>query len=293
MAKNTSFDLYQEVTDRIVEMLEQGIAPWRSPIMGAEAAGYPRNLVTDKPYRGVNVFLLAFTAWSQGYGSSYWLTFNQAKTKGGMVRKGETSSMVVFWKQYETEDRDTGEAKTVPVLRYYRVFNAEQCEGIDVPDASTFEPVDFAPLEACERIVDGYPNGPAIEHGGTRAYYRPSTDTVRLPEPDGFTTGEEYYATLFHELAHSAGHSSRLDRGLDTEPASFGSPDYGREELIAEMAASFLSAEAGIHPATLANSAAYLQGWLTCLKQDKKLVIQAAGAGQKAADWILGRKFAE
>lgn len=293
MAKNTSFDLYQEVTDRIVEMLEQGVAPWRSPIMGAEAAGYPRNLVTDKPYRGVHVFLLAFNAWSQGYGSSYWLTFNQAKTKGGMVRKGEKSSMVVFWKQYETEDRDTGEAKTVPVLRYYRVFNAEQCEGIEVPDATTFTPADFAPLEACEHIVSGYPNGPAIEHGGTRAFYRPSTDTVRLPEPKRFTAGEAYYATLFHELAHSTGHSRRLDRGLDTEPAPFGSPSYCREELIAEMAASFLSAEAGIHPATLGSSAAYLQGWLTCLKQDKKLVIQAARAGQKAADWVLDRKFGE
>lgn len=293
MAKSTTFDLYQEVTDRIVEMLEQGVAPWRSPIMGAGTAGHPRNLASGKPYRGVNVFLLAFTAWSQGYGSSYWLTFKQAKAKGGTVKKGEKSTMVVFWNQYETEDRETGEAKTVPVLRYYRVFNAEQCEGIEIPDASTFEPVDFAPLDACHRIVAGYPNGPTIDHGGSRAYYRPSTDSVRLPKPERFTAGEAYYATLFHELAHSTGHSSRLDRGLDTEPTPFGSPDYGREELIAEMAACFLSAGTGIHPATLANSAAYLQGWLTSLKQDKKLVIQAAGAGQKAADWILDRKFGE
>lgn len=122
MAKNTSIDLYQEVTDRIIEMLEQGVAPWRSPIMDNGTAGHPRNLITGKPYRGVNVFLLAFTAWSQGYGSSYWLTFKQARDRGGMVRKGEKSSMVVFWKQYEAEDRETGEAKTVPVLRYYRVF---------------------------------------------------------------------------------------------------------------------------------------------------------------------------
>lgn len=293
MASTTSFDLYQEVTDRIVEMLEQGVAPWRSPIMGAGTAGHPRNLITGKPYRGVNVFLLAFTAWSQGYGSACWLTFNQAKAKGGMVRKGEKSTMIVFWKQYETEDRETGEAKTVPVLRYYRVFNAEQCDGIEIPDASTFESMEFAPLDVCEQIVAGYPNAPTIEHGGTRAFYRPSTDTVRMPEPERFTAGEEYYATLFHELAHSTGHSSRLDRGLDIEPACFGSPDYCREELIAEMAACFLSAEAGIAPATLPNAAAYLQGWLIRLKQDKKLVIQAAGAGQKAADWILARRFDE
>lgn len=293
MAKSTTFDLYQEVTDRIIEMLEQGVAPWRSPIMGTGTAGHPRNLATGKPYRGVNVFLLAFTAWSEGYGSSHWLTFNQARDRGGMVRKGEKSSMVVFWKQYETEDRETGEAKTVPVLRYYRVFNAEQCEGVETPDASTIQPVDFAPLEACERVVAGYPDGPTIEHGGTRAYYRPGTDTVRLPEPERFTAGEAYYATLFHELVHSTGHSRRLDRGLDTELAPFGSPSYGREELIAETAACFLSAEAGIAPATLPNAAAYLQGWLKCLKQDKKLVIQAAGAGQKAADWILDHRFVE
>jgi len=290
---SSSLDLYQEVTDRIVEMLEQGVAPWRSPIMGSGSAGYPKNLASGKPYRGVNVFLLAFTAWSQGYGSSSWLTFKQAKGKGGSIRKGEKSSLVVFWKQHELEDRQTGKPKAVPVLRYYRVFNAEQCEGIEDPNVVPFEPAAFTPLESCERIVAGYVDGPAIEHGGTRAFYRPSNDTVRMPEPERFSPSEEYYGTLFHELAHSTGHSSRLDRGLDTEPSAFGSPDYGREELIAEIAAAFLSAEAGIDPVTIENSAAYLQGWLNCLKQDKKLVMQAAGAGQKAADRIVGRTFGE
>lgn len=289
----SSLDLYQEVTDRIIEMLEQGVTPWRSPIMGRGSAGYPKNLTSGKPYRGVNVFLLAFTAWSQGYGSSCWLTFKQAKDKGGSVRKGEKSSLVVFWKQYETEDKDTGHPKIVPVLRYYRVFNAEQCEGIAIPDAVPFAPADFTPLASCEQIVSGYTDGPTIEHGGTRAFYRPESDTVRVPEPTRFSPAEEYYGTLFHELAHSTGHSSRLDRGLDTAPAPFGSPDYGKEELVAEMASAFLCAEAGIDPVTIENSAAYLQGWLTCLKQDKKLVMQAAGAGQKAADRIVGRVFGE
>jgi len=292
MAK-PSFDLYQEVTDRIIEMLEQGVAPWRSPIMGTGSAGYPKNLTSGKPYRGVNVFLLAFTAWSQGYGSSCWLTFNQAKSKGGSIRKGEKSSKVVFWKQYEIEDTETGKPKLVPVLRSYRVFNAEQCDGIEVPDAVPFEPLEFTPMEACEQIITEYKNGPTIEHGGTRAFYRPSTDAVRVPESTRFSSSEEYYGTLFHELAHSTGHSSRLDRGLDTEPTAFGAPDYGKEELVAEIASAFLCAEAGIDPVTIKNSAAYLQGWLRCLKQDKKLVMQAAGAGQKAADWIVGRTFGE
>ena len=116
-----SFDLYQTVTDQIVAMLEAGVVPWRSPILGRTTAGHPKNLNTGKQYRGVNVFLLAFTAYAKGYGSSYWLTFNQAKERGGNVRKGEKSSMVVFWKQYETADKQTGDPTKIPILRYYNV----------------------------------------------------------------------------------------------------------------------------------------------------------------------------
>lgn len=129
-----------------------------------------------------------------------------------------------------------------------------------------------------------------MEHGGGQAYYRPSEDLVRLPEPARFRSSEDYYATLFHEYAHSTGHSKRLDRKLDSDPQPFGSPDYGREELIAEMAAAFLCGQAGIHPAVVENQAAYLQGWLKTLKSDKKLVIAAAGQAQKAADWIRNER---
>lgn len=285
-----SFDLYQEVTDQIIEMLEKGVIPWRSPILGQTKAGYPKNLESNREYRGVNVFLLAMTAWAQGYGSAYWLTFNQAKQKGGAVKKGEKSTMVVFWKQYDTQDKETGEAITVPILRYYRVFNAEQCEGVPVPDAATFEPSEFKPIEQAEAIVKGYADAPAIEHGGQRAYYLCNQDIVRLPEPTRFADTESYYATLFHELAHSTGNKKRLDRGLDTNPQPFGSPDYGREELVAEMAAAYLSAHAGVKPATLDNAAGYIQGWIKQLKGDKRLVVSAAGAAQKAADWIRGER---
>lgn len=282
------FDIYQNVTDQIIAMLEKGVVPWRSPILGRQSAGMPKNLESGKEYRGVNVFLLAFTAWTNGYESSYWLTFNQAKQKKGSVKKGEKSSFVIFWKQYETTDKETGEPTKVPVLRYYRVFNVAQCEGIAMPDAATFTPTDFQPIDAAETIVKAYADAPAIEHGGTRAFYRPSTDSVRLPEQTRFASCEEYYSTLFHELAHSTGHSKRLDRKLDTEPQPFGSPDYGKEELVAEMASAFLSAHVGIQPVTIENQAAYLQGWLKQLRGDKKLVIAAAGAAQKASDWIRG-----
>jgi antirestriction protein ArdC len=289
--RSSSFDLYQVVTDQVVAMLESGVAPWRSPILGRQSAGYPRNLTSGKKYRGVNVFLLAFTAYAKGYESAHWLTMKQANERGGTIRKGEKSSLVVFWKPLESVDVKTGEKKESFVLRYYNVFNADQCDGITAPDAATFTPIDFNPIEAAEKIVSGYANGPAVQHGGAQAYYRPSTDVVQLPEPTRFTSAEEYYGTRFHELAHSTGHSSRLDRGLDTDPKPFGSPDYGREELIAELCAAFLCGHAGITPATLANSAAYLDGWIHTLKQDKKLIVSSAGAAQRAADWILCERF--
>lgn len=287
----SSFDLYQTVTDQIVAMLEAGIVPWRSPILGRSTAGHPKNLNTGKGYRGVNIFLLAFTAFAKGYGSSFWLTFNQAKERGGNVRKGEKSSMVIFWKQYEAADKQSGEPVKVPVLRYYNVFNAEQIDGIEIPDAAKWEPIEFKPIEEAEKIAAGYLGGPAVHHdGGQKAYYRPSTDTVHLPEQTRFATVEEYYSTLFHELSHSTGHHTRLDRKIDTNPKPFGSADYGKEELVAEMSAAFLCSSAGIQPTVIANQAAYVGGWLKQIKADKKLVISAAGQAQRSADWICHQR---
>ncbi len=291
-----SIDVHSIITDQIVTMLEQGVVPWRSPILAktSDGGGWPKNLERNQPYRGVNVFLLAFTAWAKGYASPYWATFNQAKARGSMVKKGEKSTMVVFWKPYETTDKETGKPVTVPVLRYYNVFNIEQCEGLTPPSptepAPAEEVVEFTPSEIADALARGYEGGPAVSHRGTRAFYRPLSDEVQLPEPVKFRTSEDYYSTLFHELAHSTGHSSRLDRGIDTNLAPFGSPDYGREELVAEMAAAFLCGHAGIAPVTIEGHAAYLQGWISTLKGDKRLVIAAAGAAQKATDWIRGTR---
>lgn len=284
-----STDLYTTITEQLIGMLEQGVIPWRSPIMAKAGGGWPKNLERGQEYRGVNVFLLAYAAWQKGYASPYWLTFNQAKARGGSVRKGEKSTLVVFWKPYETMDRETGEAVTVPVLRFYHVFNTEQCEGMSLPTPTQEATgIAFSPVEAAESLAKGYAGGPATIHHGTQAYYMPQADEVHIPEPAQFRSTEDYYATLYHELAHSTGHSSRLARGLDTTPAPFGSKDYGREELVAEMAAAFLCGHAGIAPATVTNHAAYIQGWITTLKGDKRLAISAAGVAQKAADWIRG-----
>jgi len=288
-----ALDIYKAVTDRIVELLEQGTVPWRQPIRGSGGEGpYPTNLTSDRAYRGINVFLLAVTAWAEGYESPYWLTFRQAKEKGGHVRKGEKGSLMIFWKQYATQDKESGKDITVPVLRRYTVFNTEQCEGIETPSPATPESNEevqtFTPIEAAASIGDGYLGGPRIEHGGTRAFYRPREDLVRIAEPDRFVDAESYYTTLFHELVHSTGHSSRIDRGLDENLSPFGSADYSKEELVAEMGAAFLAAAAGISLQTIEQSAAYIDGWRRKLSSDTKLVIQAAGAAQRASDWILG-----
>ncbi|UYV12407.1 MAG: zincin-like metallopeptidase domain-containing protein [Phycisphaera sp.] len=288
-----ALDVYTAVTGRIIELLDRGTVPWRHPIRGAGGEqSLPTSLASQRAYRGINVFLLAVTAWLEGYESPYWLTYVQARKMGGHVRKGEKGSLVILWKQYATQDKETGEDITVPVLRHYTVFNAEQCEGIEVPSPATAEDQDekaeFTPIEAAAAIVEHYEGGPRIEHKGSRALYQPKADLVRIADPDRFVDPESYYATLFHELVHSTGHSSRLDRGLDENLSPFGSADYSKEELVAEMGAAFLAAASGIGQATIDQSAAYIDGWRKKLSSDTKLVVQAAGAAQKAADWVLG-----
>jgi len=294
-----ALDIYQAVTDRILELLNQGTVPWRQPFKrgsGGES-GMPKNLISDKEYRGINVFLLAVTAMLESYDSPYWLTFKQAKERNAHVRKGEKGSLVIFWKQYATTNKMTGDPVKVPVMRHYTLFNTSQCEGLELPAApeAKVEPdtqeTPFEPIVEAMAIVDGYKDAPRIEHQSGRAFYRSSEDLVSLPEPREFVDRESYYATLFHELVHSTGHSKRLDRGIDTKLAPFGSSDYSKEELVAEMGAAFLAAASGISPPTIEQSAAYIESWIKKLKGNKKLVVQAAGAGQKAADWVLGGHF--
>jgi len=287
-----ALDVYQAVTDRIIELLEQGTVPWKQPIRSGSTGDLPTNLESKKHYRGINVFLLAVSAWVEGYESPYWLTYRQAQKKGGHIRKGEKGSLVIFWKQFATKDRKTGDAITIPVLRHYTVFNTEQCEEIETPGASApeIEIEPFEPIEEAAKIVTGFAGGPRIEHRGARAFYRPREDLVQLAEPERFVDRESYYVTLFHELAHSTGHRSRLDRARENNPPAFGSADYSKEELVAEMGAAFLAAASGISLGTIEQSAAYIDGWRKRLSDDPKLVIQAAGAGQRAADWIAGER---
>lgn len=277
-------DVYQLITDRIIALLEAGVVPWQKP--WNSVSGPPRNFISQKAYRGINLFLLH----AAGYQCPFWLTFNQIESLAGKVKKGEKSFPIVFWKIFETEEK--GEVHKIPFLRYYRVFNVLQCEGI--PWTKAGAPVaPFEPIERCEGLVRGMPKRPAIDQGRGRAGYSPFLDRIEMPDAASFASRQAYYNTLFHELTHATGHSSRLGRKEIVEVHQFGSDPYSREELVAEMGAAFLSAEAGISPATLSQSAAYIQNWLRRLKDDRKLVVQAAAQAQKAADYILGTKFDE
>ncbi len=275
--------VYSIVTEQILKQLESGVAPWHKPWR----ADPPCNLISGKPYRGINTFLLA----TQGYGSRYWLTFNQANKLGGHIRKGEKSSIVTFWNVGEEKpvrDADGRELKSRPfLLRYYRVFNIEQTEGIaDKLGLGNAAPR-VASIEGCEAIVSGMPNAPRMEQDG-RAWYRPSTDTVGMPSRSLFNSAEEYYSTLFHELTHSTGHPSRVGREGIEQLNTFGSESYSKEEMIAEMGAAMLCGVTGIERKTLPNSAAYLQSWIDVLKSDSRMVVSAASQAQKAADYIQG-----
>ena len=276
--------VYGLITEQILEALEAGVVPWREPwTLGPGMM--PQN-VDGRAYNGINAFMLAMAP----YQDTRWITYRKARELGGFVRKGEKSTIVVFWKPLdrEVEDRDTGEKeiKTFWLLRYYRVFNVEQCDGLDLKPMET--PSEFDPIDAAEKIVAGMPKPPSMDHnGGDRAYYRPSADEIHLPARASFDSAEEYYSTAFHELGHSTGHKSRLNRKGIEAVAPFGSPTYSKEELVAEFAAAFLCAMAGIAN-TMDNSAAYIQGWISKLKSDKRLAVTAAGQGQKAARYILG-----
>ncbi len=275
---------YEIITETIIEKLERGTVPWHQP-WSSEAA---KNLISKRDYRGINVFLLG----ASRYANPYWLTFRQAKQLGGHVKKGERSTPMVFWKWLERErdNPDTGEIETVstPLLRYYRVFNVEQCEGIPAEKVPALENArDFRPIEEAERVVQEMPQRPIIQHEAAQAFYRPSADVVNMPAPKLFTGDEEYYSTLFHELTHATGHESRLKR-LDTDKvAAFGGKDYSQEELVAEMGSAFLYGHCGIAERIIDNSAAYIQGWLRRLRNDKSLVVFVAAQAQKAVDFIL------
>ncbi len=280
-------DTFAMVTDRIIAALEKGVIPWKKPWAGTSGA---ISHVTGKKYSLLNQLLLE--------DPGEYITFKQAVEEGGHVKKGEKGKFVVFWKWLDKKDEDgkiiigdNGQPEKIPYLKYYTVFNISQCEGID-PKYIVSLPVqsDLKPDGKAERILQGYIDRSKVTFVSKecdQAYYSPMADTIVVPLLSQFGDIAEYYSTVFHEAAHSTGHRSRLDR-LNTV-AGFGSEEYSKEELIAELGAGFLVNHAGLESSdSFANNAAYINNWLKALRNDKKFIVSAASKAEKAVNMILG-----
>lgn len=270
-------DVYAIVTNRITEQLKHNIVPWQKPWT---EAGYPVNIVTKIPYRGMNVWMLA----SLGYELNYYLTWKQLKKLGGRVKAGEKGNLVVFWKP-------TGQTlETTPILRYYMVYNIAQCEGISEMFNIPESPFPVSSIGTCDEIIETMPNCPKIKHTKQKAFYSPSKDYINMPKQDTFKTTESYYSTLFHELVHSTGHGSRLNRKGVVDNPDFGTEMYSQEELVAEIGACFLNSAAGIEHVEFDNGVAYINNWLEQLQRDTRLIVYASIQAQKAVEYILNIK---
>ena len=305
--KNKKFDLHQTITDKFIKALEEGVPAWQKT-WKSESVTHT-NLETKKAYTGINQLLLWMVADSMKFNSSVWATYNQVTNAGGTVIKGSKSTPVICnfvlyfdknGKKIDTKKFSNAEleqmvkdgvAKKVWCERYVNVFNLEQT---DLYVAEEKEAITVEPIEVCEDIINNMQNKPSIirEVNSTSAYYTPSQDKVVMPNIADFNSTESFYYTMFHELAHSTGHESRLNReGVSGEKAvAFGDETYSQEELVAELTASFVGAEAGIlNDSIFNNSASYLQGWLKALKDDKKLIFKASLQASKATAYILNK----
>lgn len=277
-------DIYALITNQIIQRLEEGIIPWRQPWT---SAGLPQNLSTKRYYKGINVWILC----SFGFKRNLFLTFKQIQGLGARVKKGSKSIPVIFWKRFEKEDSQTNEVKYTSFLRYYSVFNVEQCEGLPEDIIPFIEENTNDPIETCESIVLSMQNPPQLVHSGDEAFYNTALDYINMPIMKNFDNSDSYYSTLFHELVHSTGHSKRLNRKEITESNAFGSEAYSMEELVAELGACYLNSHAGIER-SIDNSVAYIKHWLQILKNNEQFVIYASAKAQRAVDYILNNSVA-
>ena len=287
-------DFRREVTDRIISMLEKGIAPWQKPWNPGEAGmGMPKNPTTDRYYRGGNALHLMATAIQRGYNDPRWMTYKQAADHGWQVRQGEKGTPIEFWEVKPAEKvspgDDAGNANrrdgrdTRLIHRVYTVFNAKQIEGI--LDFQRNRPTPFQVVNTAEKILEN--SGAKINHDqGDKAFYNRASDSIHLPPKEAFKNAAGYYGAALHELAHWTGHPSRLDRATLNASYRFGDTSYAREELRAELASVFLAAERGI-PHDPEQHAAYVGSWIKALRQDKNEIFRAAHDASAATDYLL------
>jgi antirestriction protein ArdC len=291
MAKGIQRDnLYRDITDKIIAELEQGIVPWVQPWTSGNQLsplGLPINGLTRRSYSGINILLLWSALEERGSASPYWVTFKQCIAMGGSVRKGEKGTHVYFadkfvpQKEKARAEKDGDEAASIAFLKRYTVFNAEQCEGLPKGLIATPEPkAERQIVPEAEALIAA--TGADFRICGDQAFYVPSEDFIRIPHQTAYPDEINWYRTAFHELGHWTGHKSRLDRNLTTK---FGTADYAREELVAELATAFVCASLGIVPTV--RHADYIGNWLQVLKEDAKAIVRAASLASKASDFIL------
>ena len=283
-----SNQVYNFITDRIIEQMDKGIIPWKQPWARMDDyPGSPRNLVSKKAYHGMNVLLLGMT----GYENPFWLTQNQLRSMNNKPVDEYDYTPVIFYTMVEDKELDeNGKKKHRPILRYYKLFNVEQADKkIVIPEIKEPEPVcEFTPLERAEDLLQSIPDPCPVTFGGGRAFYSPRKNFIRVPEKNLFDSTEFFYATLFHEISHSTGHKSKLNREIINH---FGTKKYAKEELTAEMSSNFIMNELGIVTEdTENNTVAYLQNWKQKLRDDPSIMIQAAGKAQKVCDYLFNRK---
>lgn len=276
--------VYEIITNKFVEALEQGRIPWQKPW---NVDGLAYNHTTGKRYGLLNQMLL---------GPGEYLTFEQAKKEGGKVKKGEKGSLVVsYFEKYDKDEDGNDIPSTKRVLpRYYYVFEVSQCEGIE--RKQTEEPKHLDPIKEAQEVMDDYFSRETVElrhHRSDKAYYQPGADLVVLPEMGLFKSAAHYYGVAFHEMTHSTMTKDRCNRAEERygKNVAFGSQEYSKEELVAEIGSSFLTSHVGIDSAEIfENSKAYVQGWASKLKSDPKFIIEAAAKAEKAAKYILGEQ---
>ena len=277
-------DLHEEITAQILTALEGGRESWDALWDNSLRLGVPYNHSTGKAYAGINILTLWNTAARKGYEVNAWMTYKQAQEQGGQVRKGEKSTLGMFYKPIEDKsqdadsDEENGTRRRMMAKAFY-LFNVAQIDGLEVlpePKAPTFSPIADA-----EAIITA--SGAEVRHGGTRAFYSPAMDFVQMPSLDRFQSAENYYATILHELTHWTGHKSRLAREYGQR---FGDRAYAFEELIAELGTAFLCARLGMVGATLEGHADYIGEWLKILGTDKRAVMTAASQAERAADYL-------
>jgi len=274
--KEASVDIYQEVTDQMIELLELHVSDW---VKSWSVSGLPVNISSSNNYRGINVPLLGCASAKKGFDSNVWGTYKQWADKGGQVKQGEKGTMAVFYKSLNIKDDETDEEKKIPMLRRFVLFNSDQVDGVEV-----VKPVTFIndTIEAGQAILSG--SGADIRHGGSVAFYTKGEDYIAMPDLERFHSSTDYYLTAFHELTHWTAHKSRLDRNMSSR---FGDNAYALEELIAEMGSAFLAAHTGLSVEPREDHAKYLNSWLNVLKADKKAIFTAASKAQAASDFIL------